>query len=91
MDYIKKGEGSYFAETVDFPRFMHFVHTRTFWRLPSMITCLGCRFGANLRLDIPVVFSPTPPFDLGRPRLLIVDPDTARFPQYIQLLLIISL
>ena len=49
------------------------------------------RFGRNLLIVIPVIFFPTPPFFLARPRRFIVLPATGPFLHIEQVLDIIAI
>jgi len=59
---------------------MQEVQTFTLLGEPLRIIRIVCRFGRNLLFDIPVIFLPTPPLALARPRLAIVFPATGPFP-----------
>ena len=48
----------------------HCVHTRIVLVVPlAVVTRILCKFGLNLRRVIPVIFVPTPPKYLARPRV----------------------
>lgn len=66
---------------MSFPLLIHFAQTRIFFIFLSMTTCFDWRLGKNFRLVIPVVFLPTPPFFLAKPRRVIEFPVSADFPQ----------
>jgi hypothetical protein len=63
------------------PALRHLTQTRILFGVPSIIALTVFKFGMNLRAVIPVIFWPTPPFFLARPRRTSVRPATGFLPQ----------
>ena len=59
----------------------HCVHTRIDFRVPlGVLTCTFCKFGLNVRREIPVTLVPTPPRYFALPRCVIELPIAGFFP-----------
>lgn len=51
-----------------------------------MMVRIFCKLGRKKRLDMPVIFLPTPPFFLANPRRLMLLPARGFFPQIAHIL-----
>jgi hypothetical protein len=63
------------------PALRHFTQTRILLGEPSTIARTVFRLGIKRRILTPVIFKPTPPFFLDKPRRLMVLPATGFLPQ----------